>query len=417
MTKTLDVYLHDIFVGKLIQNATGKLSFVYAAQYLEKNHLAISLSLPLRKEPYEDDLVKAFFSGFLPDDDARYKLAKYLGVSDKNSFALLEIIGGECAGALSLYPHGTTSQKLSEKSPEILDQFKLGEILELLKKRPLLAGYDDLRLSLAGAQSKIAVTVKDNQIALAHGNNPTTHILKPAIEGIDSSAYNELFCMRLAKMVGIDTPHSEIQKCNNTSYFLVERYDRIKDIDGNVSRLHQEDFCQALGLMPEIKYEREGGPSFLQCHDLLYRFSSKPAVDQRKFLERVIFNYLIGNADAHGKNFSLLYKDKKPELAPTYDLLSTAVYSNLSSKMAMKIGGKYNAEDVALRHWQQLIPNTAIAQKELARLLKRLSTNCLEKAIVLKSSLEEGGISSSIFQDICLVIEERAGRISSVLGA
>jgi serine/threonine-protein kinase HipA len=413
MSKILDVYLQGIFVGQLIQNSIGKMSFIYDEKYLEKNYLAISISLPLTEKPYEGDLVKAFFSGFLPDDDARYKLAKYLGVSDKNSFALLEIIGGECAGALSLYPQGVIPQESAKEELEVLDQSKLSKILELLKKRPLLAGYDGLRLSLAGAQSKIAVTLKDNQIALVLGNNPTTHILKPAIEDIDSSAYNELFCMRLAKMMGVDVPHSEIRTVNSYPYFLVERYDRIQDNNGNIIRLHQEDFCQALGLMPEIKYEREGGPNFLQCNDLLYCFSSKPAVDQRKFLERVIFNYLIGNADAHGKNFSLLYKDKKPALAPAYDLLSTAVYTNLSSKMAMKIGGKYNPEDVVLRHWHRLVPDTELARKEIEKQLQQISKSCLEKAYILKKSLEKEGVSSSIFEDICFVIQKRADRIKN----
>lgn len=414
MSKELDVYLHEIYVGRLLQNVSGGLSFIYDECYIEKNHPAISISLPLKKELYEGDRVKAFFSGFLPDDIARHKLAQYLGVSDKNSFVLLAAIGGECAGALSLYPHEEKPPEPKIEDAEILDQQKLSEILELLKKRPLLAGYDGLRLSLAGAQAKIAVGLQNNQIALIHGSSPTTHILKPVIEDIQSSVHNELFCMRLAKMIGIDAPYAEIRTVNDTPYFLIERYDRVQDVNGHILRLHQEDFCQALGLMPEIKYEREGGPSLMQCMNILYQFSAKPAVDQLKLLERIIFNYLIGNADAHGKNFSLLYKSRKPELTPAYDLLSTSVYPNLSTKMAMKIGGKYNPEEVFLRHWHQLVPDTEVARKDIEKQLQHLSKDCLEKAHTLRISLEKEGVSSSIFEDICSVIKKRSQHIKNL---
>lgn len=416
MAKELSVYLHEIYVGKLLQDPYGNLSFLYDENYIANNYPAISVSLPLRRTSYEGTQVKAFFSGFLPDDMARHKLAKYLRVSDKNAFALLEIIGGECAGALSLYPQGVAPLASKKEDIEVLDQQKLHEILALLKKRPLLAGYDGLRLSLAGAQEKIAVGLQNNQITLIHGNTPTTHILKPIIEDIDSSVHNELFCMRLAKLIGLDVPQVEIRTVKDMPYYLIERYDRIKGASGKTIRLHQEDFCQALGLMPEIKYEREGGPSIIQCKELLYNFSAHPAADQRKLLERIIFNYLIGNADAHGKNFSLLYKGKKPELAPAYDLLSTAVYPHLSTKMAMKIGGKYDPEDVLLRHWHRLVPDTELAKKELEKQLHQLSKQCLEKAYALKASLAQEGISSPIFQDICLMIEKRSKRVKNLEG-
>lgn len=414
-SKELDVYLHGIYAGKLIQNVYGGLSFRYEDRYIEENHPAISLSLPLKKDFYEGDKVKAFFSGFLPDDIIRHKLARYLGVSDKNPFALLEAIGGECAGALSLYPSGITPPKQKREDAEILDQQKLGEILELLKKRPLLAGHEGLRLSLAGAQNKIAVGLQNNQIALIRGSSPTTHILKPVIENIKDSVHNELFCMRLAKMIGIDVPYTEIRTVNETPFFLIKRYDRIQDANGCILRLHQEDFCQILGLMPEIKYEREGGPNLMQCNDILYQFSAKPAIDQLKLLERVIFNYLIGNADAHGKNLSLLYKGKKPELAPAYDLLSTAVYQDISTKMTMKIGGKYEPEKVFLRHWHQLVPSTEVAKRGIERKLQHVSKTCLEKAHALKESLSKEGISSPIFEDICAVIERRSQRINKLM--
>lgn len=415
MSRILDVYLHDIFAGQLIQNDSGGLSFTYDESYVSKNHAILSLSLPLRAEIFEGDVVRAFFSGLLPDDIVRHRLARYLGVSEKNPFSLLEAIGGECAGALSLYPQGQTPPETSQDDVEILDDKKLQEILDLLKRRPLLAGDDGLRLSLAGAQDKIAVGLYDDKITLIRGTSPTTHILKPVIGDIKDSVHNELFCMRLAKLVHIDVPKAEIRTVNDTPYFLIERYDRVRNDNGAIKRLHQEDFCQALGIMPDVKYEREGGPNFARCQDVLREASAKPAADQIALLERLIFNYLIGNADAHGKNFSLLYKGNKPELAPAYDLLSTAVYPDLSAKMAMKIGGKYKPDDVFLRHWHKLVPDTAAARKNLEKQIEGMAINCRDKAHDLIKTLEKDDIRSSIFHDICEIINKRANHIGSEL--
>lgn len=414
MSRILDVYFHNIFTGKLLQNKSGSLSFQYDEAYLSQdNPPAISLSLPLQSQTYEGNKVNAYFSGLLPEDIARHRLARYLGISDKNPFALLEAIGGECAGALSLYPEGETPPPESPSDIEKLNDQQLREILDLLKRRPLLAGTDNLRLSLAGAQDKIAVAKKEGTIALVTGTMPTTHILKPIIEDIKDSVHNEIFCMHLAQMMKIEVPKTEIHWLDGTPYFLVERYDRLQGKDQKITRLHQEDFCQALSIMPELKYEREGGPSATQCLALLQNHSLKPAADRLAFIHRLIFNFLIGNADAHAKNHSLLYTGNIPVLAPAYDLLSTTIYPELSYKMAMKIGKKYDPDYVFLRHWQQIVPDTTAARKGLEKDLINLSKICLPNALTLKSTLASEGVVSPIFDDICKIIKIRAGHIQS----
>ena len=217
--------------------------------------------------------------------------------------------------------------------------------------------------------------------------------------------------MQLAKMVGLKVPQSHIRHVGDVPYYLVERYDRTKNKDGKILRLHQEDFCQAMGIMPDLKYEREGGPNYRQCQDLLRAASTQPAADQIALLKRIIFNYLIGNADAHGKNFSLLYAGKKPVLAPAYDLLSTSVYPDLSVKMAMKIGSQYDPQNVMLRHWFHLVPSTATAQKNLTKQLYDMSAQCLEKAKKLQTKLRKEKIISPIFEKVIHVIHERKQRI------
>ncbi len=411
MSRILDVYLHEKLAGQLIQDTSGRLTFKYDADYLSiQNPPPISLSMPCTVATYPDKIAQPFFSGLLPDEIARHKLAQFLGLSEKNAFALLESIGGECAGALALYPQGQTPPEPSSKDFEILDDTHLLEILKLLKRHPLMVGEKGIRLSLAGVQDKLAVGMVDGKIALVRGSTPTTHILKPVLEGIEDSVHNEVFCLRLAKRVQIETPQAEIRWIGQLPYFLIERYDRIHHVH-NIERLHQEDFCQILSKPPEIKYEREGGPNVKQCLDVLGLYSAQPAIDQMSFIRRLIFNYLIGNADAHGKNYSMLFKGTYPQLAPAYDILSTAVYPDLSSKMAMKIGGKYDPDLVFARHWYRLIDDTSAARKNLSKELILMSTRCIEQALELKLEFTQEGVQSPLFDKICKIIEKRAKRL------
>lgn len=415
MTRVLDVYWNADLTGQLVQDASGVLSFTYDNDFLQRAAMGISISLPLREAPHEGDEVRAFFSGLLPEETVRTRLAAVLGVSEKNTFSLLREVGGECAGALALYPAGEQPPVAHTDDAEILDDARLSEILSLIKRRPMLAGDDGYRLSLAGAQDKLAVGFADGKIMLLKGGQPTTHILKPVIDRIADSVHNELFCMRLAARVGIDVPFEDIHFVNETPYYLVARYDRAVQPSGSVVRIHQEDFCQALGVLPELKYEREGGPSIARCQGVITQHVAQPAADQIKLLEMVIFNYLIGNADAHGKNFSLLYRGAKPELAPAYDLLSTAVYAELSEKMAMKIGSKYKPNEVMLRHWHSLVPDTKASKAALNRQLKTVAGKAIEEALALKKVLNDQGITSSIFDSICKIVEMRGGRMLAQL--
>ena len=408
--RILDVYLKDEYAGPLKQNQNGTLTFNYDEGYLSKAQRGISISLPLQSKAFEGPVVTAFFSGLLPEESVRDRLASYLGLSKKNSFALLEVVGGDCAGALALYPQGEKPSPSTKDNNETLNNAQLQKILELIKQRPMLAGDKGYRLSLAGAQNKLAVGFKNNHVVLIK-EGPTTHILKPLIDQFPNSTHNELFCMRLASQVGLDVPETHLHYVGNTPYYLVKRYDRYNHPDGTVERIHQEDFCQALGIAPEVKYEREGGLSLNKCQEVITAHTAHPAVDQIKFLNIVIFNYLIGNAHAHGKNFSLLYRKAKPELAPAYDLLSTAIYSEISKKMAMKIGGKYHPEDVYLRHWHLLISDTQVARSAFNKQLKSITEKVQDSVSPLKEQLKYETITSPAFDEICSIIHKRTKRI------
>ena len=419
--RRLNVFFYDNYVGQLLQVQGGDLAFEYDEVYLESGRLAISYALPLKKERLDGKEAKAFFSGILPDEGERERLARQIGVSQKNPFALLNAIGGECAGAISIRPLEDGEQVHKKKeasidSPAIpLSKTDVLALLQRLEQRPLLAGENGLRLSLAGAQQKLAVIYQNEQIHLSKGDAPTTHILKPPLQRLEDSCFNELFCMRLAHTKGFETPHTFIYWAEETPCYLVERYDRIRHKDGAIQRLHQEDFCQALGIVPEQKYESEGGPSIQACLTLLDDASMHPAKDKMSFIDRIIFNYLIGNTDAHGKNFSFLYDKEKARLAPMYDLVSLAIYPAFEAHRAMHIGGRKNPDDVLIRHWHSLVPNTKLAQGNLEKKLLKLAKETPQKAEALKESLKQEGIESSIFDRIIALIQERSQRLQKNL--
>ena len=251
---------------------------------------------------------RGFFAGILPDESQREIIARNLGISARNDFAMLEQIGGECAGAVTFIPEGTSLPE-REDTYRPISRPELAEILRTLPRRPLLAGEEGIRLSLAGAQDKIVVHVSGGQISIPLNGAPSTHILKPAIERFAGVVFNEALCMRLARAVGLQAVNVEIGNVEGIDYLLVERYDRAVSADSkSLKREHQEDFCQALGIVPEHKYQSEGGPSLKQCFDLVRATSATPVIDLQALLDAVIFNWLIGNHDAHGKNFSLVYR-------------------------------------------------------------------------------------------------------------
>jgi serine/threonine-protein kinase HipA len=355
MTNRLSVWWDGRISGCLYLGPDGETLFTYDAAWLaDAKAPALSFSLPKQAEPFKRSAVQAFFGGILPEEGQRSAIARALGVSADNEFRLLEHLGGEVAGALTLLPEGETPASPSDAAPKLLDDDALVQLLDHLPLRPMLAGEDGLRLSLAGAQSKLPVLLIDGQIALPAPGQPTSHILKPPISRFEGTTENEYFCMSLASAIGLDVAPVEMRVVADRSFLLVTRYDRAVGARGSVTRLHQEDFAQALGIPSHRKYASEGGPIFPDCFALLRRAATRPAREILKLLDAAIFNLIIGNADAHAKNFSLLHSGGGAiTLAPLYDLLSTIIYPNLHVKLAMKIGGKAVLEDIEPRHWEQ----------------------------------------------------------------
>jgi len=409
VARTLDVYLHNDLVGHLIQDDGGQMVFDYADSWLQKpGATPLSQSLPLRKERFKRNECRGFFAGILPEESKREIIARNLGISARNDYAMLERIGGECAGAVTFIPAGENSPERNYGYRPVCSQ-ELAAILKELPKRPLLAGEDGIRLSLAGAQDKVAVRIEGNDISLPLGGAPSTHILKPAVERFAGVVFNEAFCMRLAAAAGLPAAKVETRIVDDIEYLLVERYDRVhrKNAEGAtiLDRLHQEDFCQAQGIVSETKYQKEGGPSLKQGFALVRDVSNAPVIDLSRLLDAVIYNYLVGNNDAHGKNFSLLYHgvgtaNQEIKLAPLYDVVSTTYYPELSKDMAMKIGGEYSSDKVGPKDFEQLAEEAGLAKPIVKNRVPELAETVI-------ANFDKAGIEHPVAQAVALVIRKR----------
>ena len=410
MARQLEVWLLGAHIGTLAQ-VDGRLSFAYDTDWLARSaaglvNTPLSQSLPLSAKPFDERATRPFFAGLLPEGAKRKLIAQTLHVSRQNDYALLDSIGGECAGAVTLLEPGQTPQALD--APEAvrwLDDAQLLHVLDEMPLRPMLAGDEGLRLSLAGAQDKLPVVAEGDRIGLPLFGSPSSHILKPPIAGVEGSVFNEGFCMTLAAALKLDVSKTRIHRVGERYYLLVERYDRPHGTQSR--RLHQEDFCQALGLPPETKYQNEGGPDLAQAFGLLRRATRPNAPHILKLLDFVIFNALIGNHDAHSKNFSLLYAPRGAILAPLYDALSTAVYARLADKMAMKIGSKYKFSEVQARHWARFAQEAGMSPAQVKKRILDIAKRLPDLARTTLAAFEAQGNGHPVLIQVVALIDQR----------
>ena len=406
MSSRLSVWWGGRIAGCLYLGPDGDTQFAYDPAWLaDAAAPALSFSLHKQAEPFNRRQCQPFFGGILPEEGQRTAIARALGVSADNEFRLLEHLGGEVAGALTLIPEGEELPVPGATEPRVLDDARVFRLLDHLPLRPMLVGEDGLRLSLAGAQSKLPVLLVDGQIALPAPGQPTSHILKPPIARFPGTTENEFFCMSLANAIGLDVAPVEMRTIKDRSFLLIGRYDRATGPGGEVVRLHQEDFAQALGVPSHRKYASEGGPTFPDCFALLRRAATRPARDILRLLDAAIFNLIIGNADAHAKNFSLLHRDGAITLAPLYDLLATFLYPELSPRMAMKIGGKAVLQELEPRHWDKFSADAGLGAPFVRTRIKQLS-ELVTDAIATRFTSDD--FASESFAPIKEAVAERA---------
>lgn len=348
-------------MGTVTQDEDGRLRFVYEdAWRRDPRATPLSLSMPLAVEVHPHDSVDRFLWGLLPDNEkvlARW--GRDNQVSPRNPFALLSHVGEECAGAAQFVRPERVAEAVDGGEVEWLDDDELAARIRSLRQDPTAwqTALHHGQFSLAGAQAKTALLREGPRWGRPSGRIPTTHIVKPAIEGFDDHDLNEHLCLRAARLAGLRAAMSEVVVFGNERAIVVERYDRVRQDDA-ILRVHQEDLCQALGLSPTKKYQNEGGPTPAQIVEMLRR--SDPAAAPRSieaFVEALAFNWLIGGTDAHAKNYSVLLSAREVRLAPLYDVASALAYERLDGrtlKLAMSIGGEYRLDWIAGRHWIRL---------------------------------------------------------------
>lgn len=416
----LDVYFHADLVGRLERLEQARLRFTYSPSRQRSSGASLSVGLPLRGEPFEDRECRPFFAGLLPEGDFLKAIARAFQVSATNPFSVLAEIGGECAGAVSLAAPGTEPPVVSSPPPVWLDETQMSKLLSELPNRPLMVGLDGdddrVRLSLAGAQDKLPVLARGNELGITRGRPPSTHIVKVPIFDVEGMVANEAFCMALARQLGLETAKAMPIRAGELDALLVNRYDRI-EVGSEVDRIHQEDFCQALGRLPEQKYEADGGPGVKECAGVLRRHSAAPAVGLLAFLDALIFNFLIGNADAHSKNYSLLLEGKtSPRLAPLYDLLSTRVYGHrFGRKMAMKYGGEYRFDRIRGRHLDRLAGDLGISSRATRLRFEDMSSRIATGCPGARDDLPAEWRHDPVIDAIEAVIRDAAERLDAAL--
>ena len=327
--------------------------------------------------------------GCFPGEIKR-KISSYLHVSESSTVRLLEVLGGECAGTVVFNSEDEpplqlkTEYELREENYTLITDKEISELIDKMEASPLVFSRKDFRLSLAGVQQKIALAYFDDKWFVPKGSAPSTHIIKPARRDFLDIAQNEYLSMHLGAIFIGDAALSTLIDFCGKKVFCVRRFDRIQD--GNkIRRVHQEDMCQALGIMGDKKYQADGGPSVKDIYRLISEKSSNPIADMRSLLSSVIFQFLIGNCDAHGKNFSFLEEKDSSVLSPAYDIVSTAIYPSLTRKLSMKIGDEYELDKVGRRHLVELADKVGVRVSVINTILEDFEKKMPEAKDFLKT--------------------------------
>lgn len=408
MTATMKVWAEQHIVGTMCRGATGMIGFRYEREWLDGAGFAVSQSMPLQMEDFapEEGVAHRFFANLLPEGLVRDRIVRDLKLPNTD-FDLLKAIGGECAGALSILPEDRKPSLDREYRPLTVD-----DITNLVRSRgdfrAANLGHPVPRLSLAGAQDKCAVLVRGDALFLPQGEAPSSHILKFESVHYKNLIVYEAYTMQLAAAVGLPLVNVKLRTDKKHRFIQTSRYDRLVDHQGNVHRLHQEDFCQALGYGHENKYEEYGGPSFAACYHLIREVSTEPAIDAQHLLRWQIFNVLAGNSDGHAKNLSLLYlPDGAIRLAPIYDLVCTRAIARIDHHLAMFIGNERDPGQVTSARWEDLAHACDVRPAFVKGMVRESATTLMQKMGDVRSAFEDHNGSFPALQRVERVVSKQ----------
>lgn len=368
------VHMHGRRVGVLDGSDQRNLRFAYDDEYITSPQpTPLSVSMPVRSGPFLHAAIEPYLWGLLPDNPRVIeRWSREFQCSPRNVFVLLSHVGVDVAGAAQYVPAGDAPEDSHVGVVESLSNAGVGDLLRAVREDSVSwhSRGQVGRWSLAGAQAKIALARDSTtgEWGSPGGCVPTTHILKPAIADLDDHDLNEHLCLTAARLLGLRAAETTVSHFGDERALVVTRYDRMAAPDGSTLRVHQEDFCQALGIHPDLKYENEGGPTVEQMLALVDDVISDDGRAQKmRLCEALVYNWLVVGPDAHAKNYSLLLSGGQVRLAPLYDVASVLPYDVHPPKvrLAQKIGGEYRAGSVAARHWERVARAAGIDSDEL----------------------------------------------------
>ncbi len=374
-------------------HSAGAYFLQYDPQWLtQPGSFQLTPQFALRTEEFRGHEVKVFFENLLPEGEALEDILAMLQLRNAETLDIMGALGQELPGILSILPEGQTPQAAQQYQPLNLQDLQLRLHAQQQRKMPLLlsnAAHNSM--SIAGAQPKMglryipATRKASAQFFESIGATPSTHILKPdsSLPRYQPSAINEYACMKLARALKLPVPDAWLARVPEAAY-IVQRYDRSEQ-DGNIICHHQIDGCQILSQGPGWKYERMAGLVSLPKIIHALRNLSISGADMLQVQRWVMFNFFIGNADAHGKNISVLLGPQGIRLAPLYDLLNVRVYGD--ETLALRIGDAETFEEVNLNSWQEWCNDCGFGFPPVRKALMKMAQSIVPAWAKVKAEL------------------------------
>ena len=392
-------------VGTISGSDRTDARFCYSADYLSAAGTPISISLPVQEAPFSPEQTACYFEGLLPEGFTRRTVAQWMHVDEANYLSILHGLGRECLGAICI---SEADETVAASYEEInASQIRALAAEGVAKSSELVT---QSHLSLTGASGKVGLyyDAPSQTWYLPRGTAPSTHIIKQSHVRLEALVSNEMLSLMTAKRCQLETPASFIV---NTGYgkdsevlFATQRYDRLFE-DNNPAidflprpyRLHQEDFAQALGIPSSEKYEKAPRGYMKAMFDILRHYSADPVTDQLKLWDIIVFDYLIGNTDAHIKNFSLLYgKDLRSiRLAPAYDLISTTIYESSTREMSFYVGNALLIDEITESSFREAAAEIHIGERFAVRRYNYICNHFREALREAAAELRGAGFSKA----------------------
>jgi serine/threonine-protein kinase HipA len=415
-TETLIAVASGRRMGQL-EHAAQQVTFTYDSTWQSAaGAYPLSLNLPLETQRHRRQAVLPFLWGLLPDNqDVLEQWGRRFGVSPRNPFRLLHHVGEDCAGAVQFVRPEREREVLARLAPEPT-WLTEGEVAERLRQLGRDAGAGRLatdlgQFSLAGVQRKTALYWDGRRWGVPRGAQPTTHILKPAMPAFEGHPENEHVCLELARALGIPAAISHVQSFEDQSAIVVTRFDRVQT-DAGYQRIHQEDMCQACGVLPELKYENQGGPSAERILAIVREASQDAEADVQTFVRAFVLQWLIGGTDAHAKNYAVLFAGgRRIRLAPLYDVASALPYYPAEQqrlKLAMQVGGEYLLLRINRRRWESFAKSADVPVAEVIDTVRTLCDDLPDAYATVQMEARAAGLSHPILDTLEAQLVARA---------